>query len=140
MFYTFFSKQTLLFGFTELADLDNEKQQITGCSQTKIRPWEVAVFVLQHCRIKNILTNSIFLSYFELKKEIFLPISGFSRTVATLKNVMSLALSKITSKILKIAKHWVGEWLLNNVVFVKHSLHKMDSIQLIKPMLLSEEF
>ena len=30
MLYTFFSKQTLLFGFTELTDSDNEKQLMTG--------------------------------------------------------------------------------------------------------------
>ena len=28
--YTFFSKQTLILGFTELADPDNEKQPMTG--------------------------------------------------------------------------------------------------------------
>ena len=28
--YKFFSKQTLLFGFTELVDPDNEKQTVTG--------------------------------------------------------------------------------------------------------------
>ena len=31
-FTHFFSKQTLLFGFTELADPDNEKQPMTGHS------------------------------------------------------------------------------------------------------------
>ena len=30
MLYNFFLKQTLLFGFTELADPDNEKQPMTG--------------------------------------------------------------------------------------------------------------
>ena len=30
LYYTFFSKQTLLFGFTELADPENEKQPMTG--------------------------------------------------------------------------------------------------------------
>ena len=30
MLYTFFSKQTLLFGFTDMADPDNEKQPMTG--------------------------------------------------------------------------------------------------------------
>ena len=32
---------------------------------------EVAVFVLQHCWIKNILTNSVFLLFLERKKESF---------------------------------------------------------------------
>ena len=38
---------------------------------TKIMPCEVTVFVLQHCRIKNILTNSRFLLFLERKKETF---------------------------------------------------------------------
>ena len=32
------------------------------------QPCKVAVFGLQHCGIKNVLTNSIFLSFLELKK------------------------------------------------------------------------
>ena len=35
MLYTFFSKQTLLFSFTELADPDNEKQPMKGHSGQK---------------------------------------------------------------------------------------------------------
>ena len=30
LYYTFFLKQTLLFGFTELADPENEKQPMSG--------------------------------------------------------------------------------------------------------------
>ena len=36
MLYIFFSKQTLSFGFTELADPDNEKQPMTGHSVQKL--------------------------------------------------------------------------------------------------------
>ena len=46
MLYTFFSKQTLLFGFNELADPDNGKQPMTG-----------------HFRQKSGLVKSQFLFY-----------------------------------------------------------------------------
>ena len=88
---------------------------------TKIGPYEVAVFVLHHCGIKSILTNSIFLLFLGIKKEIFCPFQdfqtprpkfkdfpgtgkffaqcqdfpGFSRTVATLYTTKILRTSKI---------------------------------------------
>ena len=45
--------------------------------QVKIRLWEVMVFVLQCCHIKNILFNSIFLLFLEIKKGIFCPFQDF---------------------------------------------------------------
>ena len=44
---------------------------MTDHFQTKIRPCRIVVFVLQHCRIKNILTSSIFLLFSEKQKDIF---------------------------------------------------------------------
>ena len=90
----FFKKQTLLFGFTELADPHNNRSL-----WTKIKTCEVVFFfVLKHCPIKNILTNSIFLLFLEMKKEFFFCLfqdyqgpqpkfqdtPGFLMTVATL--------------------------------------------------------
>ena len=40
-------------------------------------------------RIKNILTNSIFLLFLEIEKEIFLPITGFSRTTTQIQGLSS---------------------------------------------------
>ena len=68
--YRFFSKQTLLFGFTELAVPENEKQPMTQFTSTKSRPCKVAVFVLRHCRDKNTITNSTFLLFLEVKEKI----------------------------------------------------------------------
>ena len=48
---------------------------------TKIRSCKVAVFVLQHCHIKNVLTNSLFL------KRHFLPIPRFSKTTNKIKRL-----------------------------------------------------
>ena len=80
MLYTIFLKQILLFGFTGLV---NNGRSIS----TKIRPCEVAVFVLQHCRIKNILTNSIFLLFLEKKKESFYPFQDFQGPRPKFKDV-----------------------------------------------------
>ena len=43
----------------------------------KLRPCKIMGFVLQHCRIKNILTSSIFLLFLEIKKGIFCPFQDF---------------------------------------------------------------
>ena len=84
-FTIFFSTQSLLFGFTELADLDNEKLPMTGhCGQkSSLAKLRFLFYSAEHC-IKNILTNSIFLLFLEKRKKI-LPILGFSRTTTQIK-------------------------------------------------------
>ena len=72
------TKTWILYSFTEM---DNPWQINDRSLWTKIMPCEVKVFVLQHCCIKTIITNSIFLLFLEIKTEIFLPIPGFSRTM-----------------------------------------------------------
>ena len=53
--------------------MKNNQWQVT----VKIRPCEVVLFILQCCCIKNILSNSIFLLFFEIKKEVFCPFQDF---------------------------------------------------------------
>ena len=61
-------KQTLLFGFTKVADPDNEKQPMTGHFGQKsgLAKWWF-LFYSTVC-IKNILPNSIFSLFLEIKK------------------------------------------------------------------------
>ena len=67
---------------------DNKKKTNERSLRTKIRPCEVAVFVLQHFRIKNILTNSIFLLFLEIEKNIFCLFGDFKEAQPKFKDFL----------------------------------------------------
>ena len=78
--HRFFSKQTSLFSFTYSNwPILTMKKTNNRSLWTKIRPCKVAVFVLQHCCIKNILTNSTFLLlvFWKWKKKFFCQFQDF---------------------------------------------------------------
>ena len=52
----------------ELAEPDNEKQPMTGHFGQTSGLAKSRFLLIQHCRIKTIFTNSIFLLFLEVKK------------------------------------------------------------------------
>ena len=63
-FYTCFSKQTLILELLYRIGWSWQWKQLMDKNQA----CKIAVFVLQHCRIKKILTSSTFLLFLEIKK------------------------------------------------------------------------
>ena len=84
MLYILFSKQTILFGFSDMADPDNTKQPITGHFDETQALWTHGFCFTSLSYQKS---NSIFLLFLKnIKKEIFCPFQDFQGPQPNFKN------------------------------------------------------